>query len=112
MVSPFLPSLPTVMITAPSTEQATPMLSCAGVTEAADFLTLQYSPRTRSSGRQDSTSFGWGAQGIDEGSDDDSQYEGDDEDMVLSHVKKALQASRRLKIGLKERVPGFFKMCR
>jgi len=112
MVSP-LPSLPTIMITAPSTEQATPMICNGNIGDAIDFLTLQYLPRIYASPEQrHSTSLGWVARESDEGSDGGGYYDEDDEDLVLSHVKKTLQAARRPNIGLKGRVVDFFKMRR
>ena len=107
-----LPSLPTIMITAPSSEQATPMICNGNIRDTIDFLTLQYSPRICTSPEQQhGTSLGWGARGGDEGSDN-GYYDEDDEDLVLSHVKKTLQAARHPNVGLKGRVVDFFKMRR
>jgi len=110
-MDPPLPSLPTIMITAPSTEQATPMICNGNIEDAIDFLTLQYSPRICPSPEQwHGPSLGWGATYSDEGSDD-GYYE-DDEDLALIHVKKTLQAARHPNVGLKGRVIDLFKMRR
>jgi hypothetical protein len=107
-----LPSLPTIMITAPSTEQATPMICNGNMGGAIDFLTLQYSPRVCASPDQwHGPGLQWGARASDEGSDD-GHYDEDDEELPLIHVKKTLQAARHPNIGLKGRVADFFKMRR
>ena len=102
------PSLPTIMITAPSYEQATPNVADA---ETSDLLTLQYSPRPREWMEQYlSPQIGRGEVAGDDDSDNVSQY--DDDDVVLSRVKRSLQEARRPKLGLKGRTVGFFKMRR
>ncbi|KIM27830.1 hypothetical protein M408DRAFT_329770 [Serendipita vermifera MAFF 305830] len=112
--SPLLPTIPTIMVTAPSSEQATPMTGNLQFEEALGPLTLHYSPRPRGwleqraqmpVGPREETGDGFDS--------DDSQYDDeDDDDVALSHVKRSLQEARHPKLGLKGRVVELFRMRR